>query len=68
MSVIWHLERMRQFYHCNKPSNMLASLMVLMRFRLSPPTELADGNPMYEVKMNVVWSPAEPRAVATELG
>lgn len=42
--------------------------MVLMRFRLSPLTELADGNPMYEVKMNVVWSPAEPRAVATELG
>lgn len=42
--------------------------MVLMRFRLSPLTELADGNPMYEVRMNVVWSLAEPRAVATELG
>lgn len=44
-----------------------ASLMVLMRVFLSPLTELADGNPMYEVKMNVIWSPAEPRAVATEL-
>lgn len=45
-----------------------ASLMVLMRVFLSPLTELADGNPTDEVKMNVIWSPAAPRVVATELG
>lgn len=50
------------------PLQQHASLMVLMRAFLSPLTELADGNPVYEVRMNVIWSPAELRAVATELG